>query len=97
MNIPKKFLMIMSTAFLAMNAPIALSASDSAEREADRLEDRADQVRKVDEKSRESLEKRGEAAADRKEEDAKQLRKAAEDKADRMEDDADRVRKATEK
>lgn len=74
---------------------MACSASDPAEKEADRLEDRADQIRKEDKDNRKATEKVGEAIADKKEDDADRLRKSAEDKADRMEDDADRVRKNT--
>jgi len=74
---------------------VACSTSDPAEKEADRLEDRADQVRKEDKDNRKATEKVGESIADKKEDDADRLRKSAEDKADRMEDDADRVRKNT--
>ncbi len=73
----------------------ACSASDPAEREADRLEIKADQIRKEDKENRKATEKVGEAIADKKEDNADRLRKAAEDKADRIEDDADRVRKNT--
>ena len=85
-------------ALLIFIASVGCSGSDrAAEREADRLEDKADQIRKEDKEIRKANEKAGEAVADRKEEKAKQLRKSAEDRADQMEDDADRVRKATEK
>ena len=71
------------------------SASDPAEKEADRLEDRADQIRGIDKENRKTTENIGEATADKREDDADRLREAAEDAADKIEDDADRVRKNT--
>lgn len=91
----KKFSTSITAILLIIFTGVACSASDPAEKEADRLEDRADQIRKEDKDNKKAIEETGEAIADKKEDDADRVRKAAEDTADRIEDDADRIRKNT--
>ncbi|MDO9311720.1 MAG: hypothetical protein Q7T85_08485 [Nitrosomonas sp.] len=91
----KKFSTSITAILLIIFTGVACSGSDPAEKEADRLEDRADQIRKEDKDNKKAIEKTGEAIADKKEDDADRVRKAAEDTADRIEDDADRIRKNT--
>ena len=91
----KKVSLSIPAILLIILTGVSCSASDPAEKEADRLEDRADQIREINKENRKTTENVGEAVADKREDDADRLREAAEDEADRIEDNADRVRKNT--
>ncbi len=75
----KKISTFITALSLIIFTGIACSASDPAEKEADRLEDKADQVRKEDKENRKATEKVGEAIADKKEDDADRVRKNTKD------------------